>query len=221
MILSVILNSILNVLSATVALTVSYYAYKTNRLVASQLLRFVSVGFLLLGVGLATEGFTQALLGLTPVAVGRFAGLEDAVFLIYVVLQLVSYLAFTWGYTMGAFGKAKSLESAPAFLPLLTNSRVIRLLVFSLGVYLLAQLGIIVLLLFIVVQGFFVYSRNKSVLALAVFSGFILILCAHIVLFISVIYIAPGLYLLGTFIQFMGFLALLFFLYRSSHIGSI
>jgi len=219
-ILSVIVNSILNVLSAAVALIVSYYAYKTNRLIGSQLLRFISVGFLLLGVGLATEGFTQALIGFTPVQVARFTGLEGSVFVIYVALQLIAYLTFATGYALGAFGKARPLESAAALLPALTTPRVIRLLVFAIDIYVLAQLGIVVLLLFVVVQGFFVYSRNGSVFALAVLSGFVLILIAHVVLFLSVIYLSTDLYLLGTFVQFMGFLALLFFLYRSSHVVS-
>lgn len=221
MILSVIFNSILNLLSATVALTVSYYAYKTNRLVDSQLLRFVSVGFLLLGVGLATEGLTQALVGFTPVEVARFAGLEELVFLIYVIFQLIAYVTFTWGYAMGAFGRARQLESAAIVLPALTSARILRLVVFSLRIYVLAQLVIVVLMLFVIVQGFFVYSRNRSVLALAVLSGFILILVAHVLLFISVIYLSTSLYLLGTFVQFMGFLALLFFLYRSSHVVTV
>ena len=218
MILSVLFNSILNLLSAAVAITVSYYAYKTNRLVGSQLLRFISAGFLLLGVGLVTEGLTQALVGVTPVQVARFTGLEAAVFLIYVGLQLIAYLIFAIGYAMGAFGQSKPLGSIAALTTAAAETRVIRLLVFALGIYVLAQLGIIVMLLFVVVQGVFVYSRNGSVLALAVLSGFVLILAAHMLLFISVIYLSTEVYLIGTFVQFLGFLALLFFLYRSSHV---
>jgi ABC-type transport system involved in cytochrome bd biosynthesis fused ATPase/permease subunit len=76
-------------------------------------------------------------------------------------------------------------------------------------------------MLFVVVEGVFVYSRNRSGLALSVLSGFILILVAHVLLFVSGIYLSADIYLLGTFVQFMGFCALLYFLYRSSHVGTI
>jgi hypothetical protein len=218
---SVLFNSILNILSAAVAFAVSYYAYKSNRLVGSQLLRFICVGFLLLGVGLATEGLTQALVGFTPVQVARFTGLEGLVFVLDVVLQLFAYVTFAWGYAVGAFGKGKELQAAAFILPTAAATRLLRFLVFSLDIFVLAQLGIVVLMLFVVVEGVFVYSRNRSGLALSVLSGFILILVAHVLLFVSVIYLSADIYLLGTFVQFMGFCALLYFLYRSSHVGTI
>lgn len=222
MILSVELNSLLNLMSAAVALLVSYYAYKSNRLLGSSLLRYISAGFLLLGVGLAVDGFSQALLGLTPVDVTRFSGLEALVFVTDVVLQVVAYFVFAWGYALGAFGRTRQFESATAAAVLLgaTKIRVIRILVFSFNLYLFAQLGIIVLMLFVVVQGVFVYARSGSTLTLTVLSGFVLILVAHGILFLSVIYLSANVYIVGTLIQFLGFLSLLYFIYRSSRIGT-
>ena len=222
MILGVELNSLLNLMSAAVALLVSYYAYKSNRLVGSSLLRYISAGFLLLGVGLAVDGFSQALLGLTPIDVTRFSGLEGLVFIIDIVLQVVAYLVFAWGYALGAFGRTGQLESASAAAVIIgaTNIRVIRILVFSFNLYLFAQLGIIVLMLFVVVQGVFVYARSGSTLTLTVLSGFVLILVAHGILFLSVIYLSADVYIIGTLVQFLGFLSLLYFIYRSSRIGT-
>jgi hypothetical protein len=207
-------------MSAAVALLVSFYAYKSNRLLGSSLLRYICAGFLLLGVGIGIEGFTLALVGLTPIQVTRFSGLVGLVFLIDVVLQLVAYGVFAWGYALSAFGRQKQVESAAVVAGALATDRVIRVLVFSLGIFLFAQLGIIVLMLFVVVQGAFAYSRTGNGLALTVLFAFALILIAHGVLFLSVIYLSTDVYLVGTLIQFLGFLSLLYFLYRSSRIGS-
>ena len=107
------------------------------------------------------------------------------------VLQVVAYVTFAWGYALGAFGRSRQLQSAAAASPAVAAaSRVLKALVFSLGIFLFAQLGIIVLMLFVVAQGFFVYSASHSRLALTVLSGFTLILAAHITLFVSVIYLS-------------------------------
>ena len=49
----------LNILSAIVALLTSYYAYRFNRLVDNSVLRAISVGFMLLGIGLIADAGTS------------------------------------------------------------------------------------------------------------------------------------------------------------------
>lgn len=225
--LNAAINAILNLLSASVAFLVSYYAYSTNRLVGNNLLRYISAGFLLLGVGLFAESLTQGLLGLTPVDIVRFHGLELLGFVIFIVLQVIAYGVFAWGYALSAFGRQRQAESAAvtvaaAALPASALEKtLLELFIWSSDIFLVAQLVIVLLMVFVVVQGLFVYSRNKNPLALTVFFGFVLIFIAHVALFTSVVVLSEPLYLAGTFVQFLGFLSLLFFLYRSGRIGSV
>jgi hypothetical protein len=218
--LSVELNALLNLLSASVALLVSFYAFKTNRLVGSSLLRYICVGFMLLGVGLLTEGIAQLVTGTIPVDAARLAGFNVLDFLFSISVQLIAYLIFAWGYAKSAFGEQQEIATAAPILAAATGGRLLRLLVFSLAVFLVAQLGIIVLMLFVVVQGVFVYSRTSSKFALTVLVAWVLIFGAHILLFSSVVYLSANLYLVGNLVQFVGFLSLLYFLYRSDRVGS-
>jgi len=100
-----------------------------------------------------------------------------------------------------------------------SKTNVLRVIIFSLAVFLIAQLGIIILLLFVVVQGVFVYSRTKGTLTLTVLLAFLMIFVAHVILFSSVVFLSADLYLFGNVVQFLGFLALLFFLYTSGRVG--
>ncbi|HXW36583.1 MAG TPA: hypothetical protein VEJ36_01585, partial [Nitrososphaerales archaeon] len=125
-----------------------------------------------------------------------------------------------WGYALSAFGKQQPvLASAPSALLAASKTNVLRVIIFSLAVFLIAQLGIIILLLFVVVQGVFVYSRTKGTLTLTVLLAFLMIFVAHVILFSSVVFLSADLYLFGNVVQFLGFLALLFFLYTSGRVG--
>ncbi len=219
MALSVELNALLNLLSASVAFLVSYYAFKTNRIVASSLLRYISIGFMLLGVGLVTQGLAQIVTGSTPVDAARVADFDRLDFLFSISIQLIAYLTFAWGYAKSAFGQ-QAAGSASSVLAVATSKRLLQLYIFSLAIFLVAQLGIIILMLFVVVQGVFVYSRTGSKFALTVLTGWVLIFVAHVMLFSSVVYLSAELYLVGNFVQCVGFLSLLYFLYRSGRVGS-
>jgi hypothetical protein len=216
------LNSALNLLSGAVALFVSYYAYKTNRLLSNNLLRYISLGFMLLGFGLMVEAFTQVVVGVTPVGAVALRGLEYTEFLIYITLQLVAYVVFAFGYGRSTF--RESTEQL-AVIPLLASavrrpSPILPLAAISLGLYLSTQLGIIVLLAFVVFQGLLIFSRSKSDLALVVLFGFMLIFLSHIVSFAAVFAGSELVYLIGNLMQFCGFLGLLFFLLWSSRYGA-
>jgi len=213
------LEALLNFLSAVAAISVSYYAFRANRLVDSSLLRYICLGFMLLGVGLASEGLVQLVTGMTAVDAARFSSLRLLDFLFFTALQLVAYFIFAWGYALSAFGKPRQLAVA-APIAFVTTSKELRAFVFSLGVFLLSQLGIIILMLFVVVQGLFVYSRSPNKFALTVLVGFVMIFVAHIVLFSSVIFLSAPLYLVGEVVQFAGFCAFLYFLYTSGHVVS-
>ena len=79
---------------------------------------------------------------------------------------------------------------------------------------------VLVLLGFIVFQGVLIHLRSKTRFSLLVLFAFVLLLAAHVVLLVSVSALSANLYLVGTLIQFLGFLSLLAFLLRSGRVGA-
>jgi hypothetical protein len=76
-----------------------------------------------------------------------------------------------------------------------------------------------VLLAFIVFQGVLLRSGDKRGLSGMVLLAFVLIFAGHFVFLVSVIVLGPLLFLLGTMVQFLGFLSLLIFVVRSEVVG--
>jgi hypothetical protein len=220
--LSILLQVILNLASAVVALLVSYYAFRFNRLVDSGVLRSMSIGFMLLGVSLATEAFTSALLGssLPEAFIGRRLQAEESV--IFLILQLLAYVVLAWGYAVGAYGKAKAPAGAlaVAFLPLAASAATQSGGGAYYSLVILVYLVMVVLLAFVVFQAILVSARDRNGGSLLVLLGFALILFGHLFLLDSVVALRPILFYEGTVIQFFGFVSLLVFLIGSGRIGS-
>jgi len=212
--------SVLNLLSGIVALLVSYYAYKNNKLVGSILLRYISVGFLLLGVSLFLQAATESAVSATAIEAIKVRDAEILAFLLYTALQLVAYAVFAWGYGLSLFSH-RTMMSAPVPVVLATSSlakRIIEGMVFVLAIYEASQLAIIVLLLLIVYQGILNFQHTKSSLSLMVLSGFSLIFLAHLLMLGAVLTLGSTAFLIGNTIEFCGFLSLLFFLYWSGRV---
>ncbi len=221
--------SVLNILSGVVALLVSYYAYKNNKIVGNNLLRYISIGFLLLGLSLLLEAGTENLVRITPVDAVRVRGAELGAYLIYTAVQFVAYLVFAWGYVLSSLRRpdGRAPTDAPATTPAVGASpalvgvlavKAIAVATFVLTIYLVSQLAIVILLLFITYHGVLVFTRTKSNLSLMVLFGFVLIFAAHILLFGAGVFTSAGLQVIGDTIQFCGFVALLFFLYWSGRV---
>src|SRR5271168_5355135 len=100
------ITSLLNLFSGIVALLISYYAYKNNKLVGSILLQYISVGFLLLGISLFLQSGTDRLVGATAVEAVKDRGFELVLYLVYTALQLVAYGVFAWGYGLSVFTRS-------------------------------------------------------------------------------------------------------------------
>ena len=200
----------LNILSAIVALLTSYYAYRSNRLVGNSVLTAISIGFMLLGIGLAVDAGTSLLTGNLLVQV-----LADRAFVVlasfsYLAVQMVAYLVIAVGYGRAAYGGAK--VAAPAiFVGLAASLR---------GFSVLSYFVVLVLLAFVVFQGFLLRAGNGRRMSPIVLLAFGLILAAHLVLLVSVLTLGTGLFLVGTGVQFLGFLALLVFVVRSEVVVS-
>lgn len=215
---------LLNVASGAVALLISYYAYRNNKLVGNALLRYISIGFLLLGIGLFLEAGAQAVSRLTLVDAVHLRGVALVEFLISTAFQLIAYAVFAWGYGLSSIRmsdqQSQQEGTAAGAIPLVlaTLPRTVGLVVFTLAVFLASQLGIILLLLFIVYHGSRIFSKTKSNVALMVLFGFSLIFIAHILLFSAAIFLSSILLLMGYTIQFCGFVALLFFLFWSARV---
>ncbi len=201
----------LNFLSAVVALLTSYYAYRTNRLVGNAVLRAISLGFMLLGVGLLVEAGTSIVTG--KVLVESYA---ERVFVLfasftYLTIQMVAYLVIALGYSRTIFGR----QPASAAPLVLAGAAAVGLYGFSLLSYFVT----LILLALVVFQGVLLRSGAGARFSGTVLAAFLLILFAHLVLFLSVLTVGPGLFLVGTLVQFLGFLSLLVFVVRSEVVG--
>lgn len=205
-----LLTFCLNILSALVALLTSYYAYRVHRYVPDSLLRAISIGFMLLGVGLVLDAGTSLVTGKTLVESVPDRLLTILVSFTYLTIQMVAYLVIAAGYAMAAYGnRAKQVAPAVIF------GAAVGLYGYSLLSYFVA----FVLLAFIVFQGLLLRSGEKRGLSGMVLLAFILIFAAHFVLLVSVLVLGPGLFLAGTVVQFLGFLSLLVFVVRSEVVG--
>ena len=201
----------LNVLCALVALLTSYYAYKVNRLVSNSVLRAISIGFMLLGLGLLVDAGTSLVSGRTLVESFSDRVLTLVASLTYLTLQMVAYLIIAVGYSKAAYG-SQVKAAAPAVL---AGSAVVGLYGYSDLSYFVA----LVLLGFIVFQGLLLRSGVKGGFAGMVLLAFVLVFAAHFLLLVSVLVLGPALFLIGTGVQFVGFLSLFVFVLRSEVVG--
>ncbi|HXW95448.1 MAG TPA: hypothetical protein VEJ19_07065 [Nitrososphaerales archaeon] len=214
-----LLTSSLNIMGALVALLTSYYAYRANRLVSSSVLWAISVGFMLLGFGLVVDAGTSLISGRTLVDItGRTAGesFADKVLtlfasLTYLTLQMVAYLIIAIGYARSTYGRQLS-AAAPAAA---VGFALVSLYSFAILSYFVTLL----LLAFIVFQGSLLRSGHGGRFSGMVLLAFVLVFVAHCVLLVSVLALGSGLFLIGTSVQFLGFLCLLIFVVRSEVVG--
>jgi hypothetical protein len=201
----------LNILCAVVALLTSYYAYRANRLVANQVVGAISLGFMLLGIGLGVDACTSLLTGRTLVEFASQRALVLIASYTYLTVQMVAYLIIAIGYARAAYGsQAKTIVPA-----VVTGTAAVGLYRFSLLSYFVA----LILLAFVVFQGLLLNSGQKNRFSSMVLLAFGLILVAHVVLLASVLTLGPLLFLVGTGVQFLGFLSLLIFVVRSEVVG--
>lgn len=216
--------SVLNLLSGLVALLISYYAYKNNRLVGSILLKYISVGFLLLGISLLMQAGTETIIGITAIQALKVRGIELVGFLVYTALELLAYAVFAWGYGLSAFSRARAPAATTALPAVLATAasaltrKLLDLIVLILAVYVASQVGIVVLLFVIVFQGVRVFSQSHSNLALMVLFGFALIFIGHLLMLGAVLALDSTVFLVGNTIEFCGFVGLLFFLIWSGRV---
>ena len=214
--------SVLNFLSGAVSFMISYFAYKNNRVIGNVLLKYISIGLLLLGVGLILQAVTESVLGTTAVEALKVRGVDLTAFLVYTALQLIAYAVIARGYGLSAYRSPQGVAaSMPSFLlaSATVTRRLLEYIVLVLAVYIASQAGIVILLLIIVLQGVSVFSHTRSNLALMVLFGFALIFIGHLLMLGAALALASGVFLVGNTIEFCGFVSLLFFLIWSGRVG--
>jgi hypothetical protein len=213
-----IANSSLSIISGVVALAVSYYAFRYRRVTGSGFLRLVSVGFMLLGVGLLTQGSVYLF---AAANLGRFS---DRIALIYgstglyLVLQSAAYLIIATGYTVRVQKGDDILSNGSGAIPLLAVQATPVL--FGTFVLDVGELVILAIVAFIVFQGAMAYSEQKNRLSLSVLAAFSFIAFAHLGELLGSMSHSGNLYLLGGVANLAGFVLLLLFVIWSGRVGS-
>ena len=215
-----------DLISGIIALLVSYYAFQARRWVESSVLSAISFGFMLLGAALLVEVVTTLSLGITAAEASRLRTFELLENLAYLILQVVALAVIAVGYGRATYGKTNLPAAAPSGVvayAAAAAAKTAKLAGLALVLYYLflgLEFVILLVLIFIMFQGFLIYSKNRDNSSLLVLLGFALIFVAHAVVLNSILAISGEEYLVAATVQFLGFLSLLAFVIRSGRVGS-
>ena len=212
-------NSVFSLLGGLVALAVSYYAYRYGRVAGSGFLRILSLGFMMLGVGLLAQASAFIFFALNAGKIADRGAYVYSATIVYLALQAVAYLMITVSYARRVHGDTKLAGAAAAVGVLQTGSTPSALLLFGTHVLEFGELIIVVLVALIVFQGVLIYGENRNRLALTVLGAFSLILVAHAAMLSASLLSSGLLYLVGDLVQLAGFGLLLLFVLRSAPVG--
>lgn len=223
-----VLNIFFDIMSGIVALLVSYYAFRYNRLIENETLKYISFGFMLLGIGLVAETSVESLVIFNIGDIYTRELLAIGTVSIYDFLEITAYFVFAFGYIRSAFSTAPVREvvgttAVAGFVPLILQQPASRLIDLFLRTRYLSMISAIISIVFlsmVVFQGTLIYAQSRNRLTLLVLLSFGLILISNGITLGSSLLISVDWYLLSTAVQFAGFLSLLLFLLWRSKIGS-
>ena len=119
------LNVSFELISGVVALLVSYYAFHYNRLIENSTLKYISFGFMLLGMGLLAETLVESLVtfNIGDIYAQRFLALGTAT--IYDFLEMAAYFVFAFGYVRTGFS-TPTRQVAGAVAQVVANDKRVR-----------------------------------------------------------------------------------------------
>ena len=217
-----------NVMSGIVALLVSSYAYKYNKLLANSTLKFIAIGFIMLGVGLLIQAWAYSFVvfGVGDLSTDRAFAIITST--LYEVLQMGAYFVLALGYIRSAFSSRKigALDASTLTalaIPIVTTTgpgRLRDMLQFAREIWVVAETLAIVFLTIVILVGFLGYSETRHRFSLLVILSFILILASQAFDLWTVLSISVRLDVLSSIVQFAGFLMLLVFIVWRGKIGS-
>lgn len=231
------LNTSFDFLSGAVALLVSFYSFRYTRLIENSTLRFLSFGFVVLGLGLLAEALLDTFAVLIT-STGNYFILHHLLILesaaAYSFLQVAAYFVIMLGYvtaqhtssppassSTGSTGTATTagLALAPLFVVATGFQKYLDVIHFSREIIVTSAALSMAFLAAIVYQDAIRYKESRNKLALLVLVSFVLILVSQSLSFTSAIFLSTTLDMIGTAVQFAGFLSLLIFLLGRSKIG--
>jgi hypothetical protein len=217
-----------DLMSGIVALLVSYYAFRYTKLLERSPLKFISFGFVLLGVGLLVEAFVFSLVvfGVGDLITVRIYALGTAG--VYDILQAGAFFVFAVGYLRSAFSsqqsKTESVGAAalalvvlPAVNPGLARLQDLFHLVRAIST--VSELLSVIFLAIVVFVGLLGYSETRHRFSLLVMLSFVLILAAQVFQLWTALSVSVRLDIVSSAVQFAGFLSLLIFLVWRNKIG--
>ncbi len=209
-----LVDTALNYVSGAVALLVSYYAYRYNRLLRSGGLVYLSFGFMLLGVGLVCEASVHLLSAVYT----RHLRIFIEASAVYLVLQVAAYLVIALGYAHEAYRRA-SVGLGSTGILVAAGVRRPPILLLPYGFSVSAELLSVVLLAVVTYQSILVYSTTRNQFAAMVLGAFLSVTVGQGVMMGATITLSTVVFELGELIRFLGFLILLLFLLRSGGSG--
>lgn len=212
-------NSVMSFLAGLVAFAVSYYAYRYGRVAGSSFLRILSLGFMLLGVGLFAQASAFVFFYLDAGKISDRGAYVYSATLIFLALQAVAYLMITLSYARRVRGGSAVAAEGAAVGALQIVYQSSSFLLFGTHVLEFGELILVVLLALIVFQGLLIYGENRNRLALMVLGAFSLLLVAHVATLSASLLSSGLLYLVGDLVQLAGFGLLLLFVMRSGPDG--
>ncbi|MDG6904182.1 MAG: hypothetical protein JRN20_00180 [Nitrososphaerota archaeon] len=222
------LDILFDIMSGIVALLVSYYSFRYTRLIENSVLKFISLGFIMLGIGLLVEAcvFSLVVFNVGDLTTVRIFALGTAA--LYYILQMGAYFLFAVGYLRSALAGSKvKIEAAGTvaagfLLPIINSpggNRVRAMFHLTRTIFVVTEIFSVVFLAVVVFVGLLSYSETRHRFSLLVLASFVLILAAQAFELWTAISISVRLDFVSSAVQFAGFLSLLIFLLWRNKIG--
>ncbi len=209
------LGGAVSVVSGVVALFVSYTAYRFLKIGDVNILTYISVSFMLLGVGLILQGSLGVMLGLRLGNIYEDARAAYLIGVIYLVVQNVAYLMLVIGYARSAF--APLAPVAP--MVIITPPQLSRLFLLGHLVFDVSQLVSVLLLMMLVFEALLASSRSGGSFSRLVLVAFVVLLLSHVTMLYASLVLTPFYYIVGELVQFVSFALLLLFLLGWYRVG--
>lgn len=189
-------DSLMQLIGSIIALSIAYYALKGYRLTRERTLFYLHFSFVLLGVGLFTDGVVTLpatrLPGLLPLA--------NITYYIRISTEIIGYGLLLYAYLRRT--KQTLIESAPV-TAIIGHSSILELIVFF-------------ILSYITIQCAMNYSVKKDRNVLLVLLGFLLLAVSHLLSMVPPL--LPLLFVASHVAQLLGFICLLAMLVRVAEI---
>ena len=186
----------MQIMGSIIAVAIAYYALKGFRLTKERTLFFLHFSFVLLGVGLFTDGAITF-----PVAaITRLSPLMTLSYYVRITTEIIAYSLLLYAYLHRTN-------------QVLTDSL---LVVTVVGYNPILELVVFFLIAYITVQCAMNYGARKNRNALLVLVGFLLLAVSHLLSVFPPVF--PLLFVVSHFSQLLGFIALLAMLARVAEI---